>query len=278
MRIGFIGQGYVGKNTADSFVGRGYEVVRYSLEPEYLHNKQDIATCDVVFVAVPTPTTPQGFNVSIVDEALSLIREGKIAVIKSTMIPGTTRALQEKHPRIKVCFSPEFLSKATAAEDTKHPIFNIVGYVTEAHRGEAEKILTLLPPAKEQFVVTSETAELFKYVHNVHGFVRVVLSNLFYNLAEEHNIPWNDIHAMMQHDPMMSPYYNDPVHQSGRGAGGCCFIKDFAAFRMLYEKLLPEDTLGRNVLMALEQKNLELLTSTHKNQNYIDEVYGVTKS
>ena len=31
-KIGFIGQGWIGKNYADDFVERGYDVVRYDLE------------------------------------------------------------------------------------------------------------------------------------------------------------------------------------------------------------------------------------------------------
>src|SRR3989344_3146305 len=125
--IGFVGQGYVGKNYADDVEGRGYSVVRYSLEEPYIANKELIRDCDVVFVAVPTPSTPKGFDASIVDGALSLVGKGKIAVIKSTLVPGMTRRLQKKHPGIVVMFCPEFLSVATAAYDVANPFLNVVG-------------------------------------------------------------------------------------------------------------------------------------------------------
>src|SRR3989338_1490205 len=111
--IGFVGQGYVCKNYADDFENRGYSVVRYSLEEPYRGNKDLIKDCDVVFVAVPTPSTPKGFDASIVDGALKLIGKGKIAIIKSTVVPGTTRKLQARHSGITVLFCPEFLSVAT---------------------------------------------------------------------------------------------------------------------------------------------------------------------
>ncbi len=104
MQIGFIGQGYVGKNTANDFESRGQDVVRYSLESEYVGNRGGIATCDIVFIAVPTPTTPTGFDFSIVREALGLVGEGKIAVIKSTLLPGTTDTLQSEHEHITILF------------------------------------------------------------------------------------------------------------------------------------------------------------------------------
>ena len=73
--IGFIGQGYVGKNYGDDFEWRGFKVVRYSLEKPYIENKDKIKECDIVFVAVWTPTTPKGFDLSIVESVLPLVGE-----------------------------------------------------------------------------------------------------------------------------------------------------------------------------------------------------------
>ncbi len=38
--IGFIGQGFIGKNYADDFENRGYTVIRYALEEQYIDNKE----------------------------------------------------------------------------------------------------------------------------------------------------------------------------------------------------------------------------------------------
>jgi predicted dinucleotide-binding enzyme len=59
-QIGFIGQGWIGRHYADEFESRMYDVVRYSLEEQYIGNKDRISTCTVVFIAVPTPTTLDG--------------------------------------------------------------------------------------------------------------------------------------------------------------------------------------------------------------------------
>ena len=42
--IGFCGQGWIGKNYADDFERRGYYVVRYSLEKQYIKNKKETDT------------------------------------------------------------------------------------------------------------------------------------------------------------------------------------------------------------------------------------------
>ena len=125
--IGFIGQGWIGKHYADDFENRGYQTIRYSLESEYVGNKTKIGNCDITFIAVPTPTTPQGFDDSILVDALTNIGAGKIAVIKSTTLPGTILKLQKQFPDLVLLHSPEFLVEKTAAYDAANPQRNIIG-------------------------------------------------------------------------------------------------------------------------------------------------------
>jgi UDPglucose 6-dehydrogenase len=276
MKIGFIGQGYVGKNMADDFAMRSYDIVRYSLDPAYIENKNAILTCDVVFIAVPTPSTPQGFDYSIVKDAISLVRPGACVVIKSTLIPGTTELLQKEYPDRTVLFSPEFLLEVSAAEDSAHPIFNIIGMTedTDIQKKVAEEVMALLPLSKNQFYTTATAAEIFKYAHNIQGYMRVILSNLLYDVSSALATDWEQIKQMMQVDPMMSPWYNSPIHKTGRGAGGHCFIKDMAAFRMLYAHVCAQDAEGLAVLTSMEKKNRELLRTTNKDQDLVEGVYG----
>ena len=276
MKIGCIGQGWVGRNIADNFEQRSCSVVRYALEPEYALNRRHIRDCDVVFIAVPTPTTPTGFDYSIVEEVVSLVGDGKIAVIKSTLLPGTTRKIQDKYPSKVILFSPEFLCEATAAYDVANPMLNIIGlsYDSAGHRKAAGEVMRVLPKSDHNFIVRAEGAELFKYAHNINGYMRVVLSNLLYETAERVGINWADVKLIMDSDPMMSPYYNSPIHKSGRGAGGHCFIKDMAAFRMLYEALNTNDEKGIAVFRSMEEKNLELLRKTNKDADLVNGVYG----
>jgi UDPglucose 6-dehydrogenase len=276
MRIGFIGQGFVGRNIANDFESRGFQVVRYALEPEYVGNLDLIRSCDVTFIAVPTPTTPHGFDYSIVENSLSLIGVGKVAVIKSTVLPGTTKKLQEKYPHIVILFSPEFLCESTAARDASHPMFNVIGMPSDSsgHRTVADTVMRMLPKSDQSHIIPSDAAELFKYAHNIHGYVRVVFANLLYDLSSKLEIAWPHVEQVMNIDPMMSPYYNSPVHKSGRGAGGNCFVKDMAAFAKLYEQTVPQDALGVAVLRSIEEKNLELLRTTNKSQDLVRGVYG----
>ncbi len=276
MKIGFIGQGWIGKNYATDFENRGYKTVRYALEAEYVGNKEKIRDCDIVFIAVPTPTTPQGFDPSIVEESLTLVGQGKVAVLKSTILPGTTKRLQEGHPNITVVYAPEFLSEATAAEDAAHPFANIVGLAQEsaAARAAAESVMGVLPSAPFTLICTSTEAEFIKYSHNLNGYFQVMLANVLYDASQMLGAKWDVVRTALDNDPYIANRYGNPIHKSGRGAGGGCFIKDFAAFHELYVKLCPDDVRGHAMLAALEAKNIDLLTSTSKDLHLLKGVYG----
>ena len=273
--IGFVGQGYVGKNYADDFEARGFTTIRYALEEPYRDNKDKIKNADIVFIAVPTPSTPRGFDLSIVDSALSLVGKGKTAVIKSTITPGSTRALQRKHKAISVLFCPEFLSVATAKHDVEHPFLNVVGMAEETPRYKraAEEVLSILRKANDNFICMSDEAELVKYSHNISGYMQILTFNLVYELAEKLGANWSPIQRAVESDPLINNRYANPVHKGGRGAGGFCFIKDMAAFAQSYEKVVA-DTEGAALLAAAQKKNIALLTKSQKDLDLLSGVYG----
>jgi UDP-glucose 6-dehydrogenase len=276
--IGFVGQGFVGKSYADDFERRGYATIRYALEKPYRANRNKIKGADIVFICVPTSMTPDGFDPSIVEEALALAGNGTIAVIKSTVLPGTTRRLQKKFPGLTILCLPEFLNVATAAHDSANPFSNIIGLPHEGtrHRKAARLVHATLPKAPFNCVCTSEEAEIIKYAHNISGYMQVLAYNLIYDVAEHHGADWRSIHAALEADPMISNWYIRPVHKKGRGAGGACFVKDFAAFAGHYAAAIgrPE---GKGLLRAAEEMNVALLTQTNKDVDIVRMVYGGKK-
>lgn len=296
-RLGFIGQGFIGKNYSDDFERRGYSVVRYSLDPEYAGNEDKLKECDMVFIAVPTPTTPNGFEYDALTSVLALVGEGKVAVIKSTVLPGTTEKLQAEYPHLTLLMSPEFLTEATAAHDAAHPQRNIVGMAIddERHRAAAEQVLTVLPSAPYAKICTSREAEYIKYGGNNWFYFKILFINALYDLVEHDGCDYEIIREAMAADPRIGTSHLMPVHASGtlgsddftqaaktavstvkkgRGAGGHCFIKDFAAFARLYRETFPEDAKGIAMFDALEAKNIELLTTTGKDLDLLRGVYG----
>jgi UDPglucose 6-dehydrogenase len=276
--LGFIGQGWIGKNYADSFEDRGFQVIRYSNEISYSANKDAIEACDIVFIAVPTPTTPTGFDDSIVREVISLVGKGKSAVIKSTIPPGTTKSLQEDNKEIFVFHNPEFLREADARFDVDHPIRTIIGKGGDSpeHQTGAEEILAVMPKAPYELITDGATAEFIKYTHNTFGYSLVLFSNILYDLAQSFGVEWDPVRESLANNPWIPGKYIQPVPKGGRGAGGDCFIKDFAAFRGLYERMV-EDPKGLALLRAYEEKNNELLRISGKDLDLLNGVYGQPK-
>jgi nucleotide sugar dehydrogenase len=281
MKVGFVGQGFIGKNYADDFERRGLAVIRYALEEPFVQNKDRIKECDVVFIAVPTPTTPLGYDDSIVRSAVALSRPGASIVIKSTMLPGTTEAIQGDFADRIVMHSPEFLRMTQAARDASYPDRNIIGITAEAHRGAAEEVMRLLPAAPFMLIATAREAELIKYAGNLFLYMKVMFANLMFDLAHANGADYEAVKSAVAADPRIGGGHLDVTHASGhagskkgRGAGGLCFIKDIAALRELYARAVPEDEAGVALLRALECKNVSLLLDSEKDLELLRGVYG----
>lgn len=275
MKIGFIGQGWIGRHYADDFEARGLTVVRYALEEAYSGNKDKIVECDIVFIAVPTPTTENGFDDSNVRSAMALVGKGKSAVIKSTIVPGTTESIQNENPDIFVFHSPEFLVEKTAAYDASHPNRNIVGIPKNdpLYQDKATEILSVLPKAPYEAIMASKDAEFVKYAGNCYLFTKVMYMNMFYDLVTAMHGDWNQIREAFVHDPRIGASHTEPVINGKRGAGGHCFIKDFEAFRGMYDTYVQDKT-GSNVLESLAYKNIKLLKESGKDLDLLTGVYG----
>lgn len=273
LSVGIIGMGWVGSAYARNLKSKGISITCYSLDPQYIGNKELIKDCDVVLIAVPTPTNPEGADYSILESALGLVGKNKIVVIKSTILPGTTDRLQAQNPHLIIIHSPEFLSVATADHDTEFPKRNIIGipHDTVEHQNAAKLLLQLFPPAPYTSICSAREAEIIKYSHNCGGYLRIVFHNLLYDICLNMQADWDTVKNAMASDPNNLIAYLNPVHKSGRGAGGPCFIKDFSAFINFYDTL--NDEAGSNMLKAVEQKNIALLKESGKDLNYLAEVY-----
>lgn len=280
--IGFVGQGFIGKSYADDYERRGYEVIRYALEEPYRQNKDRIRKCDIVFVAVPTPTTPKGFDYSIVRGALALVKPGATAVIKSTILPGTTEALQDKFPKLFVMHSPEFLVARSASADAAKPERNIVGIPknVKSFRDRALLVMETFPNAPFERIVPAREAELVKYGGNLFLYLKVLYANLMYETAEAVGADYETIREVIAADPRIGPSHLQVLHDSGhkgakkgRGAGGLCFIKDIAAFSDLYAKKV-RDVRGSALLQSAIEKNIHLLVESGKDLDLLEGVHG----
>ncbi len=271
--IGFIGQGFIGKNYADDFESRAYEVIRYDIDI-YKDNKRKLAKADVIFIAVPTPTTTEGFDDSILIDALSIIDDNKTVVIKSTIALGIGRKMQKLFPKLTIMHSPEFLTEKTAAYDAKNPERNIIGIIDIKNKElykKAEIVLKILAKAPYNKITGIEEAELIKYGGNCWFYFKVVFMNILYDLASSQSLDYEVIKDAMAADSRIGSTHLDVVHQNGRGAGGHCFLKDFEAFiEMLDKQNLDKQ---KEVCKSIRNINIDYLKNSSKNLDLLKDIY-----
>jgi len=281
--VGFIGQGFIGKHLADYFESQLFSVVRYSLEEPYVNNRAAIGNCKIVFIAVPTPTTPDGFDLAALETVLPLIGRGNIAVIKSTVLPGSCAQLQAAFPEIIILHAPEFLREKTVLADTIAPERNIIGLTVEddVHIQAAEKVLAILPRAPYEKICRSVDSEIIKYGSNCFLAMKVVFMNVLFDAAAAAGADYTVISEAMAADKRIGSSHMNVVDRSGhsasglgRGAGGHCFPKDLAAWRQWYAAACEADEYGQRFLLAIEQKNNSLLRASGKDVDLLELIYG----
>lgn len=262
LKIGIVGIGMVGEPIRRWFeeingYKRGRDLFCYDADPKKGYF-DDVNKAEIIFVAVPTPPNSDGScNTSIVDAAVSRIKDNKIVVIKSTVEPGTVEWLQKKYPKKRFIFNPEFLTESQAWEDFISPDRQIVG-TTSKSVSDSVEVLNLLP--KKNFIrpwtsdysrrsVNATEAEMGKYASNVFGFMKVVYGNILADMAHAMNykfkkdknsakVDYNNIREIIGADLRIGSAWLNVEHGNYCGAGGYCFPKDMAAFVKFAENLV----------------------------------------
>lgn len=273
IKIGIVGVGMVGAPLAryfEEFGGflRGENLFLYDIDPGKEYG-DDVNRADVVFISVPTPRRSDGAcDSSEVDKTLSRLASGKIAVIKSTVPPGTTVSFQKKYPHLKILFNPEFLTERTAWEDTLRPDKQIVGF-TDQSMDVAELVLSLLPKAPfmspsgkhtyQRIRLTASDAETVKYGTNVYYARKVNFANVFSLIAEKVGADYENVRMGLVADFRIGDSHLDVRHGGYRGFGGYCLPKDLDAL------IAHADSLGlgdcKALLTADRKFNEDLLVS-----------------
>lgn len=228
-KIGIIGGGFVGTAVQRYFERKGEEVKVYDKYKES-HPAEDVLRQDFIFIAVPTPFTDK-IDLSIMDEAMANVARadhGKIVIIKSTVIPGTTEKYQKQYPNLRLVFNPEFLTEETADQDFGFPDRQIVGFTPESY-GIAGEVLQILPLAPFSRIIPATAAELIKYFGNNWFAVKVAYANQMYDVCEKLGIDYDIVRDGVAADKRIGSSHLAVWHKGYRGYGGKCLPKDIRA-------------------------------------------------
>ena len=232
--IGIIGYGIVGEALAYGF-GVKNKIRYYDKYKDSASFEDVVKSSEFIFVCVPTPYNEGGIDLSIMDEVVSKISElsedtDKIIVIKSTVIPGTTRDYAKKYPGIRFCFNPEFLTESNYLEDFVRADRIVIGADDEATGRMVEKLYRDIFKKTHIFVTDSASAELSKYAANTFLGTKVMFGNMIHQICERTDADYEAVKDILASDTRIGRSHLDIDAKHGGGFGGKCFPKDMVAF------------------------------------------------
>ncbi|MBF83813.1 MAG: hypothetical protein CL489_04980 [Acidobacteria bacterium] len=237
MIIGIVGsQGIVGEALAAGFNRLDFTVICHDI----LINTRliDVLTTEIVYICVPTPSNDDGscntsIVESVVDELYKLKYSGVIA-IKSTIEPGTTQRLIDKH-NDQIVFVPEFLKERSAKYDFvfNHRLLlvgtNNVNYYYLVQRSHGQY-------PKDSMRVTPVESEMMKYYWNTFNATRITFANVLYEICQSNGAEYDRVKEAFLRSSDMPDEYLD-VKPELRGYGGACLPKDVLAMNNACKKL-----------------------------------------
>jgi len=246
-RIGIIGRGFVGSAVEFGFsaqTGCDVELRSYDKDPlKSTHTLDDtVNNSDIIFVSVPTPSNTDGsMYLGILESALDDIndvyRSDAIILIRSTVVPGTTRKLQEKYVNLPLVFNPEFLTERSAKFDFINQSRFILGgdpkYTSKVAKLYKWRFGQSVPCLETNF----ETAEMIKYMNNCFFATKVSFLNEMKLIADQSNVDWNmAVEGFVRDGRIGHTHLNVPGPDGKMGFGGSCFPKDVQAMIQFAEE------------------------------------------
>ena len=243
MKIGIIGNGFVGNSIAFGF-SPTHEIKIHDKDPKRsINTLEEVLECDFVFVAVPTPMDDEGhIHLGIVEKALSAVYEknkriDNIIILKSTMTPGTSALLIEQFPSLNIVFNPEFLTERTAKLDFLTQARIILG-------GDPKHTSKVKALFEERFMhcyvieTNTTTAELIKYMNNIFFASKVSIMNEFKQICDAVGADWDvALKGFAADQRIGDSHLNVPGPDGKMGFGGSCFPKDINAFMSMADTL-----------------------------------------
>ena len=202
-----------------------------------------------------------------IGEALKKSDKYHLIVVRSTVVPGTSRELVGKTitevsgkvpgKDFGLCMQPEFLAEGRSIEDTLRPDRIVIGSIDEKSGDMLQEFYEYFYgdhlkncPIKR---LNLESAELVKYGNNCLLSTKISYANEFANLAEL--VPNVDVVQVME-GVGLDYRINHRFLGAGVGFGGACFHKDVNAITKWsrskgYVSKILEAVLERNDLRAI---------------------------
>ena len=240
-KIGIIGRGFVGSAVEFGFsaqTGCDAEVRIYDVDPTKSLNSlsETVNESKFIFLSVPTPAKEDGsVCLDIVYEAVESIDKcnesrDNVILLRSTVVPGTTRKLQNKFPKLNIVFNPEFLTERSANQDFINQTRFILGGASDDTREVSDLFRERFGHSISIVETNYETAELIKYMTNTFFATKISFLNDMKLLSDECGAIWeHTLEGFVRDGRVGHSHLNVPGHDGKYGFGGSCFPKDIQA-------------------------------------------------
>ena len=164
--VGILGNGFVGESQAFAF-SPTCEIKIFDKDPlRSINTLEEVLSSDFIFVCVPTPMKKNGSqDFSYIENVFENAIKGPIYIIKSTILPGSTKLLQNKFKDLDIVFSPEFLTERNAKLDMLTQTRIIFGGEKKLTK-ECENLFSQRFMNRTFIHTDSTTAEYNKYMNN----------------------------------------------------------------------------------------------------------------
>jgi len=239
-KIGIIGRGFVGSAVEFGFsaqCGCSAQLKSYDIDPKKKKDslEETVNQSDFIFLSVPTPSNTSGIDLSFLISALDSIqqinkKQDNIILIRSTIVPGTTKKLQEKFTNLNIIFNPEFLTQRSA----KYDFINQSRFVLGGDPVHTNKVADLYRwrfGKTIQIITTNfETAEMIKYMNNCFFATKVSFMNEMKLVSQQCNVDWDTaVEGFVSDGRIGHSHIQVPGPDKKNGFGGDCLPKDVKA-------------------------------------------------
>jgi UDP-glucose 6-dehydrogenase len=145
-----------------------------------------------------------------------------------------------------VVLNPEFLRRATAAQDFVEPAFLLLGGRRAAEVADLYKRHSAVK-ADRVFITDVKTSAMVKYTINSFGALKVTFMNEMHEVAKAAGADWGTLVDILGCHPVMGAHHLQVPGPDGlRGFGGPCLPKDTAALVKEYDVEILKKVLELN--------------------------------
>jgi nucleotide sugar dehydrogenase len=246
MKIGIIGNGFVGKATRQ-LKCTDVDILVYDINPNLCIPNgikiNDLLKCELIFISVPTPMNKDGScHINIVKTVVNNLKEinyNGFIIIRSTVPPGTCDKLQ-------CYFMPEFLTEKNYINDFINNKEWIFGVLENKNSDNFKKTLTKLINISHKHkriiynnisFVSNKEAELIKMFRNCFLATKISFCNEIFEYCKHKNINYETVRKIATLDNRIGDSHTKvPGHDGKKGYGGTCFPKDINSLNNEIEK------------------------------------------